>query len=718
MSDAFTRHEPHQTHLDPLLDCLVITSKLYGNPYTKESLKAGLPLVDDCLTPSLFVRAASRAGLSAKIVSKRLPTISQLLLPCILILKNNHAVVLVGINHTTKSAIIMPPETDGGEQEISLKELWKEYTGYSIFVKKAHHFEKRTDAHRLEKPKSWFWDTIFRYKRQLYHVAIATFLINLFALASPLFVMNVYDRVVPNNAMYTLWALAIGISLVYFFDFLFKTIRSHLIDNRGKKTDVILASLIMQQLLSLRLSCKPKSVGGFANQINSYEFLRDFFTSATLVGLIDLPFVFLFLWFVSFIGGELVLIPIFAIPITIIISLLLEIPIRKATEKSYFGSVQKNALLIESLISLEAIKSLNAEGQMQRKWENCVSIVTEANNESKFFSSIAVNVTNYIIQMVTVITVIYGVFLISEGKLTMGGLIACNLLNGRTLAPLAQIASIITKFQQSKLGLSGLNRIMALPTEREHASSFLHRPQINGDIKIIDANFVYPDQTQAALEHINLHIKPKEKVAIIGKIGSGKSTLHKLILGLYFANTGSIRIDDTEISQIDPVDLRRHFGYVGQDTTLFYGTVRANMTAATPWASDEEILQAAEISGVSEFVHRHPKGYDMDTGERGEFLSSGQRQAIAIARAIVHDPKILLLDEPTSSMDNTTEHIFLDKFQRYCQDKTLILITHKQSLLKLVDRIIIMDNGKIVIDGPKQAVLEALAKGDVKTQKN
>lgn len=705
--------QPHATHHDPLLDCLVVLTQLFGHPYTKESLTAGMPLVDNCLTPSLFIRSAKRANLSARSVSKKLKNISSLVLPAVLLLQDNQACVLTSINHKEGKACIILPETGTGEEVIELEKLEQLYSGYALFVKSIHKFEKRASEHGLEKPRSWFWGTVLKYKSNYIQIGVASLLINLFAIASPLFVMNVYDRVVPNNAIETLWALAVGVIIVFLFDFLMKTMRAYLIDVSGKKSDTILASLLLHQILDVRMECKPASVGAFSNEINSYENLREFFTSATLAIIFDLPFIFVFLWFISFIGGNLVFVPLAAVPIVIIIAILLEIPMRRAIRSSYVGNVQKQAILVESLLNLEAIKSLNAEGKMQADWEKYVSIVSRASLKSKFYSSLVVNITGYIIQMVTVVLVIYGVYMIQEGTLSMGGLIACSILTGRALAPLSQTATLITRFQQSKLGLKCLTDIMGLPTEREKAASFIHRPNISGKIQFQDVEFSYPNQTNAALTKINTIIESGEKVGIIGRIGSGKTTLQKLILGLYQAGSGSIRIDDIEMAQIDPADLRRHIGYVGQDASLFYGTVRENITTATPWASDEEIVRAAKLAGVDEFVHRHPAGYDMETGERGEGVSSGQRQAITIARAIIHDPQILLFDEPTSNMDNTSEGEFIKAMQGYCDDRTLILVTHKQTLLTLVDRLIIIDGGKLVMDGPKDKVLTALKQGQV-----
>ncbi len=698
--------------IDPLLDCLVILTKLNGHPHSADSLTAGLPLNDNRLTPSVFPRAAKRAGFNSRLVKRDLANISKLLLPVILILRNNNACVLTKIENNLYEVIF--PDSGSGKMQLTYEELREQYADYTIFAQPTYHFDKRADEFKLEKPRSWFWGTMWRFRSNYYKVVVGAILINIFAIASPLFVMNVYDRVVPNDAIETLWVLAIGVTIIFFFDFLLRTLRAYLIDVSGKKADTLIASMIMSHVMNIRLEAKPISAGGFTNNLNGYEALRDFFTSATLVTLIDLPFIFLFLFVIWLIGGLIVLVPLIAVPIVLIAGFLLEVPVRRAVEESFFGATQKHAVLVEAISGIETIKSQTCEGRIQKKWEQYVGIVSRAGLKSRFFSNLALNITTYVMQMVTVGTVVLGVYLITAGHLSMGGLIACTILSGRALAPLSQIASIITRFQQSKMGLEGLNRIMQMPVERPEKNSFLHRPNFAGNMEFRDVTFNYPHGQISAIEGVSFKIKAKERVAIIGRVGSGKSTILKLMLSLYQAQSGAIRHDGIDIAQIDPADLRRNVGYVSQDSILFFGTIRENITLSAPWADDSAILRAAKLSGVDNFVKRHPAGYDMPIGERGEGLSGGQRQTVAIARALLSDPPILLFDEPTSAMDNSSEQEFMRNIGSVSQDKTIVIVTHKPQMLSIVNRVIIMDNGKIVADGPKEKVLTALSQNKIR----
>ncbi len=708
--DELAHTKQNEGHLDPLLDCLCVVTQLNGHPYTKETLSAGLPLVNSRLTPTLFGRAAKRANLSSRIVQKKIEDIAPMVLPAILLLNEDEACVLTAIDKKNNTAKIILAETGTGEIEIALDELEIAYSDYAIFLKERFKFEERAREHRQKQPKSWFWNTLSMYKANYIQVGLATFITNLFALASPLFVMNVYDRVIPNNAQDTLVIFATGIIIIFVIDFLIKLLRSYLLDVSGKKIDTILASYILQKVLSLRMEHKPQSVGAFANELNSYESLREFFTSATLTAIFDLPFILIFLWIVSFIGGPLVYVSLAAIPIIILVAFFLEVPMRRAVAQAHTAQIQKQALLIESILSLESIKSLNAESKFQKAWEESVSTISTSTLKSGFFSSFILNFSAYVIQMVTVITVCYGVFLISAGELSMGALIACSILNARILAPLSKVTGLVIRFQQSKLSLQNLNRIMSLPTERDQTDNFLNRKTITGDIQLKDVSFNYPGEERLALKNVSINIKSKEHIGIIGKIGSGKSTLLKIILGLYHPTQGSYTINNIDIGQIDPVQLRRHIGYVCQEGALFYGTVRENITMSTPWATDTAIIKASRVAGVEDFTRQHPAGIDMPTGERGDALSTGQKQAVSIARAIIDDPSILLFDEPTSHMDMGNEQRFCHEMKKFAANKTMLLVTHKKSMLELVDRIIIVDNGQIVMDGPKNEVFKALSK--------
>lgn len=702
---------PHLIANDPLLGCLMILTRLEHNPFSPESLIASLPLVDNKLTPELFIRAAERAGLSSQIVHRSVDDINTLVLPCVLLLRNKQACVLISKNDDKKLAKIIQPESKEGETVISYEKLEKEYTGYAIFTKPGFRFDQRTDEGFKQKPKYWFWSVIGKTWKLYSEVIIASFFINVFAIASSLFVMNVYDRVVPNNAVDTLTVLAIGVLIVFCFDFLMKMLRGYFIDIAAKKSDVLLSANIFEQMMGVRMEARPESVGNFANNMQQFDSFRDFFTSTTISALIDLPFVLFFIAIIFVIGGYIAIVPLIAVPLVIVVGLIIQFPLNQVVKESYRYAGQKHAMLIESLAGVETIKTMSAEGVLQRKWEHVVGMAARLGTKIRSLSLTAISFSTWAQQVAGVVVVILGVHRIAEGDITMGALIACTILTGRALAPLAQVAGLLTRYHQSTAALQSLDNVMKMPTERIKGKTPLHRPILKGDIEFQAVTFKYPRQEVPAINEVSFSITAGEKVGIIGRIGSGKTTIEKLMMGLYQVSSGTILLDGTEISQLDPASVRRNVGYVPQDIILFYGSVKDNITFSTPFADDTSILRAAKIAGVTEFVAKHPQGFDMPVGERGEKLSGGQRQAIAIARALILDPPILLLDEPTNMMDNRTEEMFKNQIQEAGKDKTLILVTHKGSLLSLVDRLILMDNGRIIADGPRDLVLKALAEG-------
>lgn len=704
------------SHDDPLLECLVILSALFERPHSADALTAGLPVVGGKLTPALFLRAGERAGLSARIIKRAIRDIAPLSLPCVLLLENSNACVLVKVE--ADAVLVVVPETGRGVTRIPIEEIEARYIGHTIFAKPEYQFDQRSDATRLERPQSWFWGTLAKFWRIYTQVIIASIFINMFAIASPLFIMNVYDRVVPINAVTTLWVLAIGVVTAFVFEFILKSLRSYFVDTAGKNADVILASHIFEQIMGIRLEARPASAGAFANQLREFETLRDFFTSATIVAVVDLPFIFLFLAVIYFIGGPVVFVPLIAVPVVIIVGYLLQKPLAATVRATQKESAQKHALLVESIFGLETVKALGAEGRTQRDWERFVGMTSRSSMKARMLSQFAMSFTALVTQLTTVGVVFTGVMLLFlEGNpygISVGALVACTILTGRAMAPLAQIASIMTRFDQSMVSLDTLDKVMSMPVERPQGKSFLHRPHMRGDIEFRDVTFFYPGAEVAALDNVSLHIKAGEKVGLIGKIGSGKSTIEKLVLNLYGATEGSVLIDGTEIGQVDPADLRRSIGYVPQDIFLFYGSVRDNISMGMPYADDADVLRAARIAGVDNFVARHPHGFDLQVGERGESLSGGQRQSIAIARAMVRNPKILVLDEPTSAMDKGSEDWFLSRLREVAAERTLIVVTQRVSLLTIVDRLIVMDNGKVVADGPRDKVLETLARGQIR----
>ncbi|MBV1950847.1 MAG: type I secretion system permease/ATPase [Cycloclasticus sp.] len=697
---------------DPLLLALLSVCKLLQSPHSADSLTAGLPLVNNKLSPALFVRAAQRAGFSTGLVRRPLAEISNLVLPAVLLLKDNKTCVLIA-QHGESCTIILP-EADSGEKTVESKTLNDTYSGAAFFIQENHRFDDRTSDSVIPKAKHWFWDVIYKSWPIYSEALVASLLINLFALASPLFIMNVYDRVVPNHALETLWVLAIGVTIVFIFDFIMKGLRAYFIDVAGKRSDIILSATIFEKVMGIKMENRPKSVGAFANNLSEFESFRDFLTSATLTTLIDLPFLFIFLAVIYMLGGNLALIPLLVLPLAILGGIAVQKPLKNTINELFKYSAQKSATLVESLSNLDSIKSAGAEGQMQGKWEHNIGQISRLGLKSRFYSSIAVNLTAFLTQMASISVVVFGVYKISEGELTMGGLIACTILTGRALAPIGQVASLLTRYHQARTSLDTLTNMMSLPVERQPGKKYLHRPMFKGDIEFKNISFSYPDQPIKALDNISFKIKAGERVGFIGRIGSGKSTIEKLMLGMYEAQEGSILIDGSDIRQIDPSDLRRQIGYVPQDISLMFGSVKDNITLGSRHADDDAILHAADVAGVTSFVNRHPEGFDMPVGERGASLSGGQRQSVAVARSLLLSPPIYIMDEPSNSMDNSTEAQFKERLSKQLEQQTLILVTHRASLLTLVDRLIVMDGSKIMADGPKDNVLEALKKGQIK----
>ena len=690
---------------DPLLQCLVLVSKMHNKPTSSHALVSGMPLVNHKLTPDLFIRAAKRIGLSAQLVNTSLEKINARQLPTVLLMKNKQSCVLTAFRENGQFQVILP-ESGSGTIDIDAKQISQDFTGQALFVAKAFKFEERTEKLITPKPRRWFWGVMLRAWPIYSEVVVASFLINLFALGTPLFIMNVYDRVVPNKAIETLWVLAIGLMIVIGFDFLMRSIRGYFIETAGKHIDVKLSTNTYEQLLGINMASRPNSMGVLANTVHAFEIFREFITAATVSTFVDLPFVFLFIGIIWLIAGNLALIPLIAIPIVILVSLAIQLPQDMLVKQSYRYSAEKQAILLESLANIETIKSMRAEGLMQSKWETLIKPMAEIGIKLRLLSNIGINFSLLAQQLCILLVVAFGVYKISEGDLTMGGLVASTILTGRALAPIAQVAGLLIRYKQSITSLQALDTIMKLPVERPENKHFIHHENFHGAIEFNTISLTYPGQSITALDNVSFKINPGEHVGIIGAIGSGKTSIVKLILRLYEPTAGNILIDGTESHQLDPVELRRHIGYVPQTVNLFHGSIRDNIVIGAPYVDDNTVIRAAKNACVDSFVNRDPNGFDRNVGERGEYLSNGQRQAIAIARAILLEPPMLIFDEPTNFMDQRATLDFVQRLKQYYQHKTLVLVTHKKSMISLVDRLIVVDHGKIVANGTKQDILK------------
>ena len=699
---------------DPLLNSLIYVSRYYGLANSPEALINGLPLSDGKLTPFLFPRSAERAGLVAKENRSDLESIPHLILPAVLLLKQGEACVLNSIDLEKKEAEIITAESGMVPIVIPVDELKEQFIGRYFLVKKQFRYDERSPEILKTRQGHWFWSTIWESKKIYRDVLIASILINVFAIAAPMFTRLVYDKVVPNLAFETLWVLASGIFVVFLFDLLLKLMRSYFIDVAGKKSDILISSKLFSKVLGIRMEAKPASVGAFAKNLQEFESIREFFTSATIGSLIDLPFALMFLALIWLMAGNLVFVPVVGVVVLIIYALLIQGPLRRTIEEGSRLASQKYANLIESLAGLETVKLFSAQSQFQFRWEEAVAHMANWNIKSRRITDSIQNTAGFVQQSTNVGMIIFGVYLIAEGELTMGGLIAATMLSGRAIGPLVQLSLLSTRYNQAKSSMTLIEQVMSMPDEQEEGKRYIHRPIIQGRIALDKVTFHYPDSPVASVRDLSLTITPGEKVAIIGRIGSGKTTLERLIMGLYKPTEGHVRIDDTDMEQLHHVDVRRNIGCVPQDSNLFYGSVRDNITLGRPLVDDRDVMDAANRAGVTAFTQQDPAGLERQVGEGGGLLSGGQRQAIAIARAFLGRPPVLLMDEPTSAMDNRSEMHIKHQLSQLLPSETLILITHKTSMLDIVDRVIVMEKGSIIADGPKSQVLSDLKQGKVK----
>ena len=699
-------------HPDPLLDCLLEVCRLHGVASSRAALSAGLPLENGRLTLALAERAAQRAGLSTKLQRLRADRIDTATLPAILILRGSGACVLLGWTEDGDARVLLP-ETGQGAVVMPRKDLARRHGGVVLFVRPHFRFDERTPEVRRTRSGHWFWSAIASQRGVYRDVLWAALLINLFALAFPIFTMNVYDRVVPNHAVETLWVLALGLLLVLLADLYMRSLRSHFVDEASARIDVQLSSSLMERVLGMRLEHRPQSVGSFAANLRGFETVRDFIASSTVTAMIDLPFALIFIAVMAWISPWMVLPVVAAFVLILVIGFILQHRLHELSESTYQASAQRNATLVEALTGIETIKTQAAEGVIQARWERVNLFLARTNVRMRALSSHASYGTQWLSQIVSLSVILIGVHLISQRELTMGALIACTTLASRALAPAGQIVGLLMQYQGARTALESLDRIMAQPVEREPGAAFLHRREIRGDIELRDVRFAYPGRDDPVLDGISLKIARGEKVALIGRVGSGKTTIQKLMLGLYQPTSGAVLLDGIDLRQLDPADVRRNLGYVSQDVTLFYGSLHENITMGLPYADENAVLAAAETACLLDFVNRHPKGFDMPVGERGELLSGGQRQSVGLARAVLHNAPLLLLDEPTSAMDFSTEAQVTKRVTEFAQGRTVVLVTHRTSMLALVDRVVVVDQGRIVADGPRDRILEALQSGRI-----
>lgn len=707
-----------------IIEHIALATRLLGAPVSEAALAAEV-VRDKKLNVNFhsLSEVLKSHGFENTLSKRNLEDIPSLAVPVVLILHNEEAAVVTKIEGAGRNRKYHVCQADGLSQELDYEQLSILYLGYCWFIKQKMVSDMRSELPEYHLPKSWFWKVIWRFRSYYYQVILATFIINFLALVSSLYVMNVYDRVIPNQAYETLWVLSIGVILAITFEFAAKMIRGHLTDIAGKKADLIISSALFRRIMALRLADRPASSGSYANNLREFESVREFMTSASLLTLVDLPFLLLFITVIAVVGGKLALVPLTIIPIVVIVGLLVQRPLSRHINESMKESSQRSGLAVEAIEGIETLKTNNATSWAQQRWDEYTAKTSASSIKVKDTSNFMVNFATGMQQLNTVFLVLLGTYLIHAEnpaeRITMGALIASVILSGRALAPLAQVAGLATRFQQAKLALEGVNNIVERPIERSPERQYITLDHVQGNVTFENVSFKYQQEGSAAVTDLRLNIRPGEKVGILGRIGSGKSTMLKLASGLYDAEKGSVMLDGVDMRQLDPNFLRNQVVLLSQSPRLFLGTLRENMDLARTdgYSTDQDLLTALKRFGLDRIIRSHPRGLDMPLGEDGLGLSGGQKQIIALARMTLRNPKVVLLDEPTTGLDQATERMALNAVAQWGKDRTMVLVTHRPQVLQIVNRIIVMDNGKVVMDGPRDLVLQKLMQNEGKNEK-
>ena len=697
---------------EALVTCLQRIAHHHRAPATLQSLTVGLPTTLSDFTPDLLVRAAKRAGLKARLQSLDVSLIPESALPALVLLKDDRCAVLESLSEDGLVSLYRP-EIGQASITMSMEEFRAEATNTVLLVRPKFRLAESPLGALGVHPDHWFWSAMAEHKTLYRDVLFASFFINVLALSVPIFTMNVYDRVVPNAAFETLWVLTFGVLVAFLADLGLRVARGYFLDYSARRIDIALSASILEKTLGMRLEHKPVSVGSFAANLRSFEFLRDFTTSATLTGLIDIPFALIFVAVIAWISPIMLLPVIIGIALLLVITMVVRPRLEKLTETSYAAGAQRNATLIETLSGLETLKAMGAESIMQRQWEEATRFLASQNLRARSLNLRLSQSSSTVQRIVQLSVVVVGVYMIAEGKLSMGGLIACMLLSTRAIGPFAKLGSLLTQFQNAQIAMKSLTALFDTPSEYRDEKAFISRESFQGAFEFKNVSFKYPNSGINSLHQASFKFAAGEHIAILGRVGSGKSTIAKLALGLFEAIDGEIRIDGVDIRQLDPREYRGAVGYVPQDVTLFTGTLRDNIALSRPGITDAQLIKAAERAGIADWINRHPLGFDLPISERGDSVSGGQRKCISVARALVTEPSILIMDEPTGGTDQTTERAIIDNLKTYMEGRTLIVVTHRNSLLALADRILVMDSGKVVADGQRDAVISALREGKI-----
>jgi ATP-binding cassette subfamily C protein LapB len=701
---------------DALLVCLALVAKQLGHPVHVPAMRQGFALDDAGRIPlEAYPDLAHQHGLMAGWSRKRLADIPSYVMPVLVPLVDGRACVLRAIERG--AAVVWWAESGAQDDRVSLDQLQSLARDEVLVVKLPPKRSDQTLAPMQGPAFSWFWGTLWRFRHFYVESMIATVVANILTLASVFFTMNVYDRVVPTQAYASLWTLAIGTTIAIVMEFIMRWLKARLVDLGGKKADLAINATLLREVMSIRLENRPQSVGVFASSMRDFESLRDFFSSASLVVLADMPFVLLFLAMIAMVGGNLAWIPALAVPLLIAQGLWAQKPLMTAMRANMKEAGDKQSVLVESVLNLELLKAHNAESYLQRRWETSNKAGSDSYKEIRSLTNWIMGFTTAVSQLVTVAMVVVGVYMIHANTLTLGGLIASVILAGRAIGPLSGVMSLASRYQQAVQSLETLDGLMKRPRDRVVGRTYVVPEKIAGALEAQAVEFGYPgEHAIPVIKRLSIKVAPGQRLALLGRVGSGKSTLLRLMAGLYTPLGGSVRLDGVEMQQIEPAEVRSCMGYVGQDPQLFMGTLRENMVLSETWISDAKIIEVLKAMNLYELVAAHPRGLDMPITEAGGGLSGGQRQLLSIARMMLRDPQLVFMDEPTANMDGNTEAHVIRVLNEWLKGRTLMMSTHRPQLLEWADTVAVIEAGQCVLIGPKQEMIDKLSRGvDVKT---
>lgn len=680
-----------ETNEASIMSATQLLLRHYGVRKSFAAIRDSVEAPHETFSPTESVSALNQLGFKSSFGAIKLSKISDAFFPLIVFKKDGRAILLLSQNEDSKIEIIDPSDGSASKM-LSPKDLENVYGGYAIIAKELNNREKE------ERSGHWFFSA-FRKSKWLYvQVMIAAMVSNFLSLTTSLFTMTVYDRIIPNGAFESLIALSIGVIIALGFDFLIKSLRAKFIDIASKKADLEISRRLFDRILTLTPNEQRQKTGAMAGTIREFESLREFFNSSTLVILIDLPFVFFFIYVIYLIAGPLAYLLLAAVPLVIIVGLGIQPFLAKITQGSIESGMNKQAVLVETLNGLETVTATGSGKLMRKRYEEALNNQSDSGNKIRALSMFIVNFAASVQQYTQVGLIFFGVYLIVEGTITQGALIGAVILGGRTMSPLSQLANTLSRVNGALTAYKNLSKLIGGNFNKNQNLSPISRPKLNGEIEFRNVSFAFDGTSQPAINNLSFKIPAGQKVALVGKMGSGKSTLSRLLGGMIEPTEGAILIDGVDVRQIDPADLRKNIGTMLQDSWLFSGTVRENIQMGFNEYDDEHILKICKIAGVDDFVGSNPKGYDLEIRERGQGLSGGQRQTINLARSLLHDPQILLLDEPTSSMDQGTEKKVVESLKSVSHDRTMLIVTHRNPILTMVDRVFVLEDGKLVAD--------------------